>query len=64
MAHNKIIKFLVDDEQYRKIKNKASLKGHKTISSYLRELSLEKDLQYENMFLKMYNKIMEISNGI
>ena len=43
MVKNNVIKFLVDQEQLVKIKQNASDNGFKTVSDYLRELSLNRD---------------------
>ena len=59
MRSTRVIKFLVNEDQMKKIKSNASLKGHKTVSSYLREIALEKDIKVENMIHRIYHMVME-----
>ena len=61
MGRIKTIKFLVNDDQYHRIKRNASLKGHVSVSSYLRSLTLERDLYYENIILKTFNIVKEMN---
>ena len=61
MVSNHVFKFLVNKEQLNKIKNNASAKGYKSISAYLRELALNKDIRFEEMLIEIYNKV--IKNG-
>ncbi len=60
MVSNHMVKFLVDEEQFRRIKANASAKGHQTISSYLRDLALNRDLRFENRILEMHAAVAEI----
>ena len=55
MPSNNIIKFLVNKEQLARIKYDASEQGHKTISSYLRELSLNQETALNKVLLKLFS---------
>jgi len=61
MPSNHVVKFLVDKEQFSRLKNNASLKGHKTLSAYMRELSLNRDLVFEKMLLDIHREV--VKNG-
>ena len=58
MASNHVIKFIVNEEQFNRIKNNASAKGHKTISAYLRDISLNRDTKFEEMLIEIYKKVV------
>jgi len=59
MIKNHLIKFLVDEEQFSRIRNNASAKGHKTISSYLRDLALSRDLRFEMMISEIHREVVQ-----
>jgi hypothetical protein len=61
MPKNNLIKFLVDVEQYDRIKRNSSAKGFKTISSYLRDLALNKDRRFEELLVDIHREV--INNG-
>ncbi len=53
----------MDKEQLKKIRENAKQKGHKTVSSYLRELALSKDMKHEiwvsRMLMDIHRKVMQ-----
>jgi hypothetical protein len=59
MVSNRIVKFLVNEDQFNRIKNNASAKGHKTISSYLRDLTLNRDIKFETMLIEIHKGVVE-----
>ncbi|MBD3249471.1 hypothetical protein GF336_05480 [Candidatus Woesearchaeota archaeon] len=63
MTKNHNVKFLVSKEQFQRIKQNARARGHKTVSEYLRKLSLEKDMERElwidKILLDIHNKVMQ-----
>ncbi|MBS3108982.1 hypothetical protein J4227_00445 [Candidatus Woesearchaeota archaeon] len=61
MVKNYLIKFLVDEIQFERIKLNASAKGHKTISSYLRDVTMNKDRKIETMIVEIHNEV--VKNG-
>jgi len=48
------IQIRVTPEQHERIRNKAQAKGYKTITSFIRNLALEKDLVFEQRFDEIY----------
>ena len=58
MAKTKMVLFRVTASQYERICNNAQAKGHKTLASYLREISLSKDMVFERQFKEMYDVIV------
>lgn len=61
MVSNNCVKFLVDEEQLVRLKQNATLKGHKTLSSYLREVALNKDDRFVQMIWEIHNQV--VKNG-
>ena len=61
MASNHIIKFLVNKDQLERIKNNASIKGYKTVSAYLRDLALNRDMRFEAMLIEIHREV--VKNG-
>ncbi len=61
MASNQIIKFLVNKDQRERIKNNASIKGYKTVSAYLRDLALNRDIRFETMLIEIHREV--VKNG-
>jgi len=59
MASNRIVRFIVSEDQFNKLKINASLKGHKTISEYLRNLAFNKELAFEKMIIEMHREVMQ-----
>lgn len=57
MKANRTVKFMVTEEQFQRIKNKAVSKGFVTVSSFIRYLTLEQDLSMEDKLNKVYNKV-------
>lgn len=57
MPSNKTIKFNVTNDQFTRIKRNAEIKGFNTTSSYLRNLALNKDQRFEEMFIEVYKII-------
>ncbi len=60
MAKIRFILFRVTQTQYERIKNNAHAKGHKTLSGYLRDLALNKDLLFEQRFNEMYDILVSL----
>ena len=58
MASNHVVKFLVNKDQLNRIKSNASTKGHKTISAYLRDLSLNRDTKFEEMLIEIHKEVV------
>lgn len=58
MVKTRVIKFLIDEDQYERIKVNASLRGHKTISAYLRDLALRHDLRFEAMLTEIHREVV------
>ena len=44
--------------QHERLKNNAEAKGYKTISSYIRAVTLEHDLSFEEKFDELYNTLV------
>ena len=57
MRKRKTIQVRVTPEQYERIKNKAHAKGYKTLTSFILNLALEKDLLFEQRFDEIYRII-------
>jgi hypothetical protein len=49
----------VTKEQLQRIKTNASAKGHKTLSSYLRDVALDRDVFLERMLFEIHNKVVK-----
>jgi len=56
------IQIRVTTEQHQRIKNKAQAKGHKTTSSYIRHLALEKDLIQEQKSEEIYKTLKKLTH--
>ena len=59
MTKTYTVKFLVNEEQLNRLKHNASAKGYKTLSSYLRDLALNKDIVFEKMLIEIHNEVMK-----
>ena len=59
MAKTRFIQFRVNKDQYEKIKLNASARGYASMSSYLRDLALSKDLIFERKLNEMYDVIVK-----
>lgn len=57
MAKNGVIIVRVTKTQYERVRNNAEAKGYKTISSYIRALALEYDLNFEKKFSEIYSRV-------
>ncbi len=57
---NRIIQLRVTDEQYERIRNKASSKGYKTITAFMLSQALDKDLLFEQRFDEIYRIIKKL----
>ena len=55
----RMIFFRVTPNQHERIRNNAEAKGHKTVSGYLRELALKKDMFFEQKILEMHKILTE-----
>lgn len=62
MAKNHIVKFRVTGKQHEQIKQDAEQQGYKRVSSYMRHLSLERDLNrelwIERTLAEIHRKVM------
>ena len=63
MQKTKLIQFRVTKYQYERIRNNAESKGFRTISAYLRETALNKDLIFEKKFQEIYEIITKEKYG-
>jgi len=59
---NKVVHFRITTSQYERLLNLVKMKGHSTLSDYLRFTALEKDLLFEEKFNKLYKVVFEIKN--
>ena len=59
MVNNKRIFVRVTANQFERIRNNAHAKGFKTISAYVRSLTLRSDLIFEKKFNELYAKIVK-----
>lgn len=57
-SKTRYIQVRVSPEQYERIRNNAQAKGFKTVSSFIRNILLEKDLLFEQKFGRMYEIIV------
>ena len=64
MKKNTRISFRVDRTQHERLKNNATAKGYLTISDYLRNISLDKDLHWEKKIYEIHSLLLDISNKI
>ena len=58
MVNNKIIFVRVTEDQHERIKNNAFAKGFKTVAGYVRALTLEKDMIFEQKFNEIYDRLI------
>lgn len=56
MRANRMIRFMITEEQFQRIKNKATSKGFVTISEYLRHVALALDLSIEEKIEKLWEE--------
>ena len=61
MIMNRVVRFLVTKDQYDKLKYLTSSKGYKTLSSYIRDTTLRRHAEQEEMIIKIYKKV--VNNG-
>ena len=61
MTKNQVVKFLVDKHQLERLKTNASIKGHKTLSAYIREVALNRNYALEKMIIEIHNEV--VNNG-
>ena len=54
MRSTRSIRIRMTDSQYERILNRSRAKGFNTISSYIRNLALEKDFFIEDKLMEMY----------
>jgi len=57
MVSNHAVKFLVNKEQLEQLKNNASARGYKTVSAYLREISLKNEFRFEQMMIEIHREV-------
>ena len=58
LVSNKSIFVRVTKNQHERIKNNAEAKGFKSVSAYVRSLTLEHDLSFERKFNELYTKVI------
>ena len=58
MVNQKLLSVRLTKNQHERIRIKAEAKGYKTISSYIRALTLDNDLGFEQKFDRMYDKVI------
>jgi len=61
MINNHMLRIRVSREQLDKLKSIALNKGYKTLSSYIRDVSLNRDLFLEKKILEIHNEV--VKNG-
>jgi len=59
MRPTRYIQIRVTPEQYERIRNKAQVRGYKTLTAFLLHLALEKDLLFEQRFEEIYRIIRD-----
>jgi len=59
MVSNHVVKFLVNKDQFERLRNNASQKGFKTISAYIREVSIDRDFRVEQMISEIHRKVLK-----
>ncbi len=64
MAKTRFILVRVDQTQFERIKNNVSAKGYTTMSAYIRDLALGKNLVFERQFNEVYRGINEIREEV
>ena len=58
MTNQKCLVVRLTKTQHERIKIDAEAKGYKTISQYIRSITLEHDLSYQKKFDEMYHKLV------
>ncbi len=58
MEKTHIIRVRTTEDQFQRIKNNAQAKGYKTISAYIRQISLEHDLVIDKMINEIYKEVV------
>ena len=61
MNKTRTVKFLLNEEEYLKIKEISRSKGFKTLSSYLRYIAFNRPIEIEDMIIRIHNKV--VNNG-
>lgn len=59
MAANKHIFVRVTRNQFERIRVNAQANGFVTVSEYIRNLALEKDLCFQDRFNRLFSKVMD-----
>ena len=62
MVNKRVIAVRVTKDQHERIKLRAQAKGFKTVSSYVRDSLLGRDLAFEDKFNRLYDRIMHGSD--
>ena len=63
MIASRTVRFRIDEEQYQQLLYRTKLKGFKTVSEYLRYVSLVKPLELEDMIIQIYNRVVNNENS-
>jgi len=61
MASNHMLRIRVNKEQLDRLKSIALNKGYKTLSSYIRDVSLNRNLVFEKMLMEIHSEV--VKNG-
>ena len=59
MAKTRFVQFLVNANQYERIKLNAQARGYASMAAYLRDLALTKDVIFERKLNEMYDMIVK-----
>ncbi|HLC65720.1 MAG TPA: hypothetical protein VJI46_06385 [Candidatus Nanoarchaeia archaeon] len=59
MVKTRRVHFRVSQEQYLMIRNDSMVKGHKTVSSYIRSLALGHDYKFHEKFNELYDYLLK-----
>lgn len=64
MTANNIVKVLVTKSQKERILQNANIKGYKTVSSYIRDLALNKNQFFEDKLKEIIRKIETVERRL
>jgi len=60
---NKELRVRMTKMQYERVRNNANSKGYKTISRYVRDAVLNKDMAFEKKFNEMFKIVSSLEKG-
>jgi len=58
MVNQRCLIVRLTKNQHERVRTNAEAKGYKTISSYIRALALEQNMNFEDKFNEIYNKLI------